>query len=54
MTTYWPQVALVVSLLGRIPSTPKDQVVSPGYTLEVTSVGRRTVTEVRLTRGTAG
>lgn len=46
---YTTVAGLVVAALGFIPSAPGDRVRLPGCAIEVTSVGRRAVTGVRLT-----
>jgi putative hemolysin len=45
---YTTVAGLVLRILGRIPTEPGDHVDVPGYRCDVTAVGRRAVTEVRI------
>ncbi|MBX7432158.1 hemolysin family protein [Mycobacterium sp. Y57] len=46
--SYTTIAGLVLSILGRIPTTPGDHVDVAGYRIDVTAVDRHAITEVRL------
>ena len=47
---YTTVAGMVLEALGRIPAAAGDRVDRQNWTIEVTAVGRNTITEVRLTR----